>query len=110
MLIVELSKRTGFSYDTIRFYEKKGLIKVNKEERRNNHYREYPESVCEKLLVIKTIKELGFTLHEIDEFINAWGDEHASCNSLTPHLSEKIQRVDEQRKPSTHPAKAEEVA
>ena len=98
MLIGELSKRTGFSHDTIRFYEKKGLIAMNKKERRENNYKEYPESVYNKLVLIKTVKELGFTLNEIDEFIKAWGDEDASCSNLTNHLTEKISRVDDQIK------------
>jgi len=96
MLIGELSKRTGFSHDTIRFYEKKGLIDINKKERRDNNYKEYPEHVYERLMLIKTVKALGFTLNEIDEFIEAWGEESASCNNLTTHLSEKIERVDQQ--------------
>lgn len=98
MLIGELSKRTGFSHDTIRFYEKKGLIAVNRKERRHNNYKEYPEAVYEKLVLIKTVKELGFTLNEIDEFIQAWGDQDASCSNLTSHLTDKINRVDEQIK------------
>jgi DNA-binding transcriptional MerR regulator len=98
MLIGELSKRTGFSHDTIRFYEKKGLIDVNKKERRDNNYKEYPEHVYERLMLIKTVKALGFTLNEIDEFIEAWGEESASCNNLTTHLTDKINRVDQQIK------------
>src|SRR5688572_6410707 len=96
MLIGELSKRTGFSHDTIRFYEKKGLIEVNRKERRDNNYKEYPETVFEKLVLIKTVKELGFTLNEIDEFIKAWANEDASCSNLTSHLTDKINRVDHQ--------------
>lgn len=96
MLIGELSRRTGFSHDTIRFYEKKGLIQVGRKERRDNNYKEYPETVYDKLVLIKTVKELGFTLNEIDEFINAWADEDASCSNLTQHLTEKIDRIDKQ--------------
>lgn len=96
MLIGELSKRTGFSHDTIRFYEKKGLIAVNRKERRDNNYKEYPEAVYERLMLIKTVKALGFTLNETDEFIQGWGNENASCSNLTSHLTDKINRVDEQ--------------
>lgn len=96
MLIGELSKRTGFSHDTIRFYEKKGLIDVDKKERRDNNYKEYPEHVYERLMLIKTVKGLGFTLNEIDEFIGAWGEASASCSNLTTHLTDKISRVDGQ--------------
>lgn len=98
MLIGELSKRTGFSHDTIRFYEKKGLIGVNKKERRDNNYKEYPEHVYERLMLIKTVKALGFTLNEIDELIEAWDEESASCSNLTTHLTDKIKRVDDQIK------------
>ena len=95
MLIGELSKRTGFSHDTIRFYEKKGLIAVNRNERRDNNYKEYPEAVYERLMLVKTVKALGFTLNETNEFIQAWGDEDASCSGITHHLTEKIIRVDQ---------------
>lgn len=96
MLIGELSKRTAFSHDTIRFYEKKRLIAVDRKERRNNNYKEYPEAVYERLMLIKTVKALGFTLNETNEFIQAWGNEDVSCNGLTHHLAEKISRVDHQ--------------
>lgn len=70
MLIGQLSKRSGFSRDTIRYYEKIGLIVLPKQPRRNsNNYKDYPEEV---LLVLKTIrkyKELGFTLEEIRELL-----------------------------------------
>lgn len=96
MLIGELSQRTGFSHDTIRFYEKKGLISVGKKERRDNNYKEYSEGVYDRLMLIKTIKGLGFTLNEIDDFVGAWEDEDATCNNLTYHLLDKISRVDSQ--------------
>jgi len=96
MLIGELSKRSGFSRDTIRFYEKKGLIQVDRKERRDNNYKEYPEAVYEKLAFIKVTKALGFTLGEIEAFINAWANEEASCSTLTHHLTDKIVRVDQQ--------------
>ncbi len=56
MLLGELSKPTGFSHDIIRFYEKKGLIQMEKKERRDNNYKEYSETVYDKLILIKTIK------------------------------------------------------
>lgn len=96
MLIGELSKRTGFTQDTIRFYEKKGLINVEKKARRENNYKEYSDAIYQKLLLIKTAKELGFTLNEIDEFIQGWAGEDASCTSLTHHITDKITRVDQQ--------------
>lgn len=94
MLIGELSRRTGFSHDTIRFYEKKGLIEVDKKQRRENNYKEYSDSVVDRLILIRTIKDLGFTLKEVDQFISAWSEEDASCEKLSVHLNEKIRMID----------------
>jgi DNA-binding transcriptional MerR regulator len=69
MLIGELSKVSGFSKDTIRYYEKIGLIELAKNNRRENNYKDYPEKVLQKLKTIKDLKKLGFTLEEIREII-----------------------------------------
>lgn len=98
MLIGELSKRTGFSHDTIRFYEKKGLIQIDKKSRRENNYKEYSESVYEQLILIKTVKELGFTLNEVDDFVKEWSTKDANCHGLSHYLTDKINYVDHQIK------------
>ncbi|MBX2915761.1 MAG: MerR family transcriptional regulator [Cyclobacteriaceae bacterium] len=96
MLIGELSEKTGLSRDTIRFYEKKGLIEMPKKLRRENNYKEYPETVLNKLNLIIKVKELGFTLNEIDTFFELWGDEDASCENLVFTLENKVNQVDQQ--------------
>lgn len=72
MLIQEVCKRTGFSRDTIRYYEKIGLIKIHKKQRRQNNYKEYPEEVIERLGIIQRARHLGFTLNEIGSLIESW--------------------------------------
>ena len=69
MLISELSRSSGFSKDTIRYYEKIGLIELPKHARRDNNYKDYPQSVLHTLNTIKRLKDLGFTLEEIREII-----------------------------------------
>lgn len=69
MLIHELAKATGFSKDTIRYYEKIGLITIPEKARRANNYKEYPAEVLRKLRAIAHLKELGFTLEEIRELL-----------------------------------------
>ncbi len=44
MLIGQLAQRTGFTRDTIRFYEKHGLIQMPHKARRENNYKEYPDA------------------------------------------------------------------
>ena len=96
MLIGEIVERTGLTKDTIRFYEKKGLIALDRKSRRENNYKEYPEQVLEKLMVIRKLKDMGFTLNEIDTFLDLWRDEDANCNDVKYTLENKITLVNEQ--------------
>jgi len=65
MLIGQLSKKTGFSRDTIRYYEKLGLIGEGGREGHYRNYKNYPETALKKLVAIRKIKEFGFTLKEM---------------------------------------------
>lgn len=69
MLISALAKASGFSKDTIRYYEKIGLIELPKHARRDNNYKDYPEETLGILKSISNLKGLGFTLEEIREII-----------------------------------------
>jgi DNA-binding transcriptional MerR regulator len=96
MLIGELVERTGLTKDTIRFYEKKGLISLDRRNRRENNYKEYPEQVLEKLMLIRKLKDMGFTLNEIDTFLELWREEDASCKNLKYTLENKVTIVSNQ--------------
>ena len=52
MRIGILAKRSGLSVDTIRFYEKKGLLDLDLIIRQNNNYRDYSEANLERLRFI----------------------------------------------------------
>ncbi len=73
MLINELSKKTGVSVHTIRFYENKGLIQGTTDESvKTNNYRSYDESHVERIEIIKEGQEVGFTLAEIKTMLEKW--------------------------------------
>lgn len=73
MLINELSKKTGISIHTIRFYEKSGLIEGKQDESvKSNNYFHYDEVTVEKLEFISDAKSVGFTIKEIGQIIDAW--------------------------------------
>lgn len=95
MLIGELSTRSGLSRDTIRFYEKKGLIAVGRKERKHNNYKEYSEEILQRLLSIKAIKGLGFTLNEVSEVLNMIAVNEATCNNMYGRIGDKVKRVNE---------------
>jgi len=62
MRISELAARTGLSIDTIRFYEKMGLLDNAHGTRQPNGYRDYFETAVERLELIKNGRMAGFTL------------------------------------------------
>ena len=64
MQIGELSKKSGFSKDTIRFYEKIGLIKLEDDQRERYQFKDYSEGVLKRLAAIRKMKDYGFTLQE----------------------------------------------
>lgn len=93
MLIGELSERTGLSRDTIRFYEKEGLIAVGRKERRFNNYKEYSEETFQKLVTIKRIKGFGFTLNETAEFLQLIDSNAASCDNVAAKIGDKVELI-----------------
>ncbi|WP_319422603.1 MerR family transcriptional regulator [Pleurocapsa sp. FMAR1] len=92
MLISELSQKTGFSKDTIRFYEKTGLLNSNN-KRAENNYRNYDDEVVSRLEFIKHGKALGFTLREIKQSMDEW--DILSNEDKARLIRKKIEEMDE---------------
>lgn len=65
--IGQLAKAAHVGIDTVRFYEKHGLMPHAK--RRASGYREYHHEDLQRLQFIRRAKELGFSLHEIGELL-----------------------------------------
>jgi MerR family transcriptional regulator, copper efflux regulator len=96
MLINELSKRTGITAHTIRFYEKSGLIKgTRKAEIKSNKYFHYDEETVEKLELIRDAKSIGFTLSEIGQLMDAWYSNTFSIAEKLSVLDEKLLSIEE---------------
>lgn len=68
MTIGQVAKLAGVGVETIRFYEREGLIE--KPPRRPSGYRQYPAGIVDHLRFIRRTKELGFTLREIKELMS----------------------------------------
>ncbi|MBD1425693.1 MerR family transcriptional regulator [Sphingobacterium arenae] len=95
MLINELSKRTGVSIATLRYYENYGMFKgVSDEKVRTNNYKHYDELVVEKIEIIKGAKEVGFTLAEIKDLLENWHSEQLSMEKKIAVVNSKINEVD----------------
>ncbi|MGW2490029.1 MerR family transcriptional regulator [Streptomyces sp. NPDC001606] len=92
MRIGELAARTGVSRDTLRFYERIGLIEG---DRRPNGYRDFPPETVPWLHYIRTAQALGFTLAEIARHGAELRDAPDSATALSALFAEKIQVIDE---------------
>ncbi|MBR8840714.1 MAG: MerR family transcriptional regulator [Stigonema ocellatum SAG 48.90 = DSM 106950] len=92
MLISELSQKAGVSKDTIRFYEKAGLLNANC-KRGDNNYRHYDDDVIDRLAFIRQGKALGFTLNEIKQVIDEW--DTLSSQDKVQRTQHKIEEIDQ---------------
>jgi MerR family copper efflux transcriptional regulator len=67
LMIGEVARRAGIGVETVRFYERQGLLKLP--ARRQSGYRQYDEDAVSRLRFIRRAKELGFSLKEIGELL-----------------------------------------
>ena len=95
MLIKELSERVGISIDTIRFYEKQGLLDETHFERTSNGYRHYAELSVQRLSLIKMGQQAGFTLSEMKETIHAWETDQLTCEEKENYLCLKLEEIEQ---------------
>ena len=95
MLINALSKRTGVTIHTLRYYENFGLFKgVSDEKVRTNNYKDYDDSLVEKIELIKEAKEIGFTLSEIKELLDSWYHKRFSAEKKIEIITTKVNEID----------------
>lgn len=90
MLISELAQKTGVSTDTIRYYEKIGILKKEEIGRRKNNYREYSATDLEILRRTKQLKSLGMSLDAVAGLTTGWSGSEPSCGPLRQALVEKL--------------------
>ena len=94
MKIGELSKLTGVSTSTIRFYEKHGLIPTV--TRRRNGYRSYDDLAVSRLQTIANCRELGFSLSEIRKALPKSMADMMDTHVAITNLERKIDQVSQQ--------------
>lgn len=95
MRIGLLAELSGLSVDTIRFYEKKGLLDPDLVVRQSNKYRDYSQGSLERLIFIQQAKSLGFTLNEIQEWIQGIKNDQLTATEKCEIINRKLQEIDE---------------
>jgi MerR family transcriptional regulator, mercuric resistance operon regulatory protein len=74
--IGELSRRTGCHIETIRYYERSGLIPA---AARRGRYRHYSQADADRLRFVRRARELGFSLEEIKALLGLDGAQPDAC-------------------------------
>ena len=93
LTIGQVAREAGVGVETVRFYERQGLIEAP--TRRASGYRQFDESVVDRLRFIREAKELGFTLGEVKELLSLKLDPSSSCAEVKGRAEAKIADIEE---------------
>lgn len=93
MKIQQLSQQTHIPLDTIRYYEKIGLIPSP--QRDANGYRNFSPQAVEQLLFIKNCRSLGFSLTDIRQLQQLCQTPNAQCHNADQLLAQHLQKIEQ---------------
>ena len=88
MTIGRLARRAGVTVDTLRFYERQGIIA--RPRRLISGYRNYSDEDIDRLQFVKDAKGLGFSLREIRELLSMGVRSTHECGPLTRKAESKL--------------------
>src|SRR6266849_198190 len=91
--IGQVAQETGLSIDTIRFYEKQGLLK--RSARTEGGFRLFGSDDIQSLKFVRKAQELGFSLGEIRELLILQADHVPACSHVKELLDQKLTTVEQ---------------
>jgi len=89
MHIGAVAERTGLSLRTLRHYDEVGLLRPS--GRTDGGFRLYTEPDVERLLLIRRMKPLGFTLEEMSDLLAVVDEIGATAGDRSPALTERLE-------------------
>ena len=92
MNIGELARSAEVNIDTIRYYERRGVLP--RSQRRPSGYRVYDTATAERIRLARSLQSLGFTLDEIVDAFHASESRTATCESERWRLEAVLARLD----------------
>lgn len=90
LTIGKLAKACDVNIETVRFYERRGILKQPKKQ---GAFRFYPDEYIERIRFIKRSQELGFTLNEINELLDLKIKNHSKCSDVLARTEVKILEI-----------------
>ncbi len=92
MKIGEVARQAGVSVDTVRYYERVGVLPAP--DRRPSGYREFAPRAVERILFTRELQSIGFTLTDVVDALAAHDAGGATCDSERWRLDAALARVD----------------
>lgn len=92
LTIGEAAARARVPVDTLRYYERRGIIP--RPRRSASNYRLYPPETVTRLRFVKRAQELGFSLDEIKELLSLRALPRARCTSARRRAEERMRAID----------------
>ncbi len=92
----ELARLAGVSTDTLRHYERKGVLPAP--HRSRNGYREYPPETLERVRLVRRAIAIGFTLEELSQILKVRDRGDAPCRNVFSLAQTKLQEIEERLK------------
>jgi Hg(II)-responsive transcriptional regulator len=92
MKIGSVAEAAGVEVSTVRYYERRGLLA--EPPRTASGYRQYNETVINRIRFVRQAQHLGFTLEEIEELLALGVEDPSSCGVVEEATREKIRSVD----------------
>ena len=92
MTIGNAAREAGVGVETIRFYERKGLIDQPPKPAFGG-FRVYPDEAVKRIRFIRQAQELGFSLREIDELMSLRADPAADSGEVRERATAKVTEV-----------------
>ena len=92
LTIGEVAKRAAVHIETLRYYERQGL--VARPPRSRSNYRLYPEETVPRIQFIKRAQQLGFSLKEIRELLALRATPQIQCADVRERALAKIREIE----------------
>jgi Hg(II)-responsive transcriptional regulator len=92
LTIGKLAKLSSVSVETVRFYERKGLIE--QPSKHSGAFRHYDSNDALRIRFIKRAQDLGFTLAEIKDLLEFNSSPRATCSDVRTKAERKLAEVE----------------
>lgn len=93
MTIGRAAEAAGVSVETVRFYERRGLIEQPRKPL-DGGFREYPPDVIERIRFVRAAQALGFSLDEVADLLSLQADPGTDCSEVRERARARLAGVE----------------